>query len=495
MIAVSIGRGRHKMMIAEHRHLAEQGAQLVELRLDYVVRSVNLKRLLENRPCPAIVTCRRVRDGGRWERSERERLILLRSAIADGVDFIDLEEDAAASIPRFGSTKRIISYHNFEETPRDLRKIHDRCAAQDADIVKIATTANNPRDNLRILQLIGESEIPTVAMCMGEMGIPSRILAGKYGAPFTYATFNKDRALAPGQLTFQEMCDVYGYEQIDADTEAYGVIADPVGHSLSPLVHNAVFRELGMNRVYLPFRVPREHLEQFLIDCHQLDVDGLSVTIPHKEAVVPFLTHSRDAVENTGAANTIVFDGFDKIGHNTDYMASLESIDRALTRGKHFDADTRRTALILGAGGAANAVAYALAQRNIGIYVSSRTRERAESVAKRFHGKSVEWSERHRVKSDILVNCTPVGMHPHVDETPFERDKLSRAMIVFDTIYNPEQTLLVKAAREKGCTVVTGVDMFVRQAAYQFKLFTGYEAPEEVMREAIKKSTSAARQG
>ena len=481
------------MMIAEHRHLAEQGAELVELRLDYVVRSINFKRLLENRPCPVIMTCRRAQDGGRWERSERERLIVLRSAIADGVDYIDLEEDTAASIPRFGKTKRIISYHNFEETPADLRKIHERCASHDADIVKVATTANNPHDNLRVLQLISESEIPTVALCMGEMGIPSRILSGKFGAPFTFATFHKDRLLAPGQLSYQEMIETYRYDEIGADTEVYGVIADPVGHSLSPAVHNAAFRELGMDRVYLPFRVPREHLEQFLSDCRQLGVAGLSVTIPHKEAVVPFLTNNQAAVESTGAANTVVFDGFDNIGHNTDFLASLESLDGTLTRGKHFDTDTRRTALILGAGGAANAVALALTHRNIGIYVTSRTRERADVVAARFRGKAVDWDDRHRVRSDILVNCTPVGMHPNVNESPFERDELSRAMIVFDTIYNPEQTLLLKAARDKGATVVTGVDMFVRQAGYQFKLFTGTNSPEEVMRAAVKKSISAAK--
>ena len=217
MIVVSIGRGRHKMMIAEYRHLAETGAELVELRVDYIVRTVNLKRLMANKKCPAIVTCRREQDGGNWKGTEQERIVLLRSAIAEGVDYVDLEEDIAGGIPRFGKTKRIVSYHNFEETPDNLREIHDRCCESDPDVVKIVTMAHSPRDNLRVMQLIGESEIPTVAFCMGEMGIPSRILAGKFGAPFTYASFHQERAIAPGQLSYAEMKDLFRYDSINVD--------------------------------------------------------------------------------------------------------------------------------------------------------------------------------------------------------------------------------------------------------------------------------------
>jgi 3-dehydroquinate dehydratase/shikimate dehydrogenase len=492
MIAVSIGRGRHKMMIAEHKHLAEKGAELVELRLDYVVRAVNIKRLLADRPCPTIATCRREQDGGKWERSEDERIMALRSAIADGVDYVDLEEDVAEQIPRFGGTKRIISYHNFEETPENLREIHDRCASRDADIVKIATTANNPRDNLRVLQLISESETPTVALCMGDMGIPSRILAGKFGAPFTYATFHKERALAPGQLSYDEMQNLYHYDEISVDTEVYGVVADPIGHSLSPMIHNTAFRQLKMDKVYLPFRVPREDLADFLHFSRQLGVKGLSVTIPHKEAVVPHLTESDNAVDHIGAANTIVVDGFDKSGFNTDYSAALESIDASLRRGRDIDVLTGRSALVLGAGGVAMAIVYALVERSVEVHIASRTLEKSKALAKKFRCKAVPWNERHTVKSDMLVNCTPVGMHPHVNDSPYDVDELSRSMIVFDSIYNPEQTLLIKEARQKQCPVVTGVDMFVRQAVFQFKHFTGEDAPEDLMREAVRKSIGAA---
>lgn len=493
MIAVSIGRGRHRMMIAEHRHLAEQGAQLVELRLDYIVRAVNLKRLLADKPTPVIVTCRREQDGGYWKHSEQDRITLIRTAIVEGVEYIDLEMDIAGNIPRFGKTKRIVSYHNFKETPQNLREIHEECVKLNADIVKMATMANEPRDNLRMLTLISDSEVPTVAFCMGDMGVPSRILAGKFGSPFTYAAFHSDRAVAPGQLSFDQMRQIYHYDEITPNTEVLGVIADPIGHSLSPMIHNAALRALKMDRVYVPFRVPRENLEDFINMTRQFSLRGLSVTIPHKEAVVPMLTETDRAVDHIGAANTIVIDGYDRRGFNTDAQAVLDSIDATLGRGGDVDVLAGRTALVLGAGGVAKAVCYALSSRDVKITIAARSLAKAEELAKKWQAKAVEWKDRMSVEADLLVNCTPLGMHPNINETPFDDELLNRAMIVFDTVYNPEQTLLIKDARKKGCAVVTGVDMFVRQAAHQFKLFNDQEPPMELMREVVRKAIGAAK--
>jgi 3-dehydroquinate dehydratase/shikimate dehydrogenase len=259
------------------------------------------------------------------------------------------------------------------------------------------------------------------------------------------------------------------------------------------VIHNAAFRELKMDRVYVPFRVPRENLEEFIGYARQFSVRGLSVTIPHKEAVVPLCTSTDQAVDHIGAANTLVIDGYDRHGFNTDAQAVLDSIDSTLGRGGDVDVLTGRTALILGAGGVAKAVCYALRSRGVNLVVSSRTHDRAVELAKKWQGRAVEWRERHTLTPDLLVNCTPLGMHPNVNETPYEGDALSRATIVFDTVYNPEQTLLIKESRKKDCRVVTGVDMFVRQAAHQFKLFTQEEAPLELMRDTMRKSIGAAR--
>lgn len=495
MICVSIGRGRHRHVIAEHKHLVEQGAPLVELRLDYINGQVNLKRLLNDRPGPVIVTLRRPQDGGKFGGSEDERRMILRSAIAEGVEYVDLEEDAAAAIPRYGKTKRIVSLHDFRKTPDNLEELAARLAAHDADIVKIATLANHPHDNLRMLQLVKNSKTPTVGLCMGDIGVATRVLCGRYGAPFSYATFHHERALAPGQLSFEQMRDVYRYDQINAETEVYGVIGDPIGHSLSPLIHNAAFRECGMNKVYLPFRIPREDLNSFLDDCPALGIKGLSVTIPHKEAVLRRVTKVDGAIRGVGAANTLMFEGEQTAGYNTDYRAAMDSLAAAMQESGSAKPDdlNGKVALVLGAGGAAKAIAFGLQRRGAEVVVASRTRERADRLASAINIKAVEWSTRHNFWVDILVNCTPVGMHPHVDETPYDKHYLKPSMLVFDTVYNPESTLLIKDARARSCTVITGVDMFIRQAALQFKLFTDREPPADLMRDVLKRTIGPAK--
>ena len=491
MICVSIGRGRHRHMIAEHQHLVEQGAELVELRVDYINGDVNLKRLLADKVGPVIITCRRQQDGGKWAGSEEARLMLLRTAIAEGVDYVDMEEDIANQIPRFGKTKRIVSLHDFTKTPENLTEIHQRLAALDADVVKIATMANTPHDNLRMLQLMQNADTPTVALCMGEMGTPSRILAGKFGAPFAYSTFHHERALAPGQLSFAEMTEIYQFESINAETEVYGVIADPIGHTLGPIIHNAAFRHLEMNRVYVPFRVPREELTQFLEDARPLGIKGISVTIPHKETIIPLLSKIDGAVRGILACNTVTVEPYAMVGYNTDFRAAMSCIDRAVNVSSSEAPLDDKTAMVLGAGGVAKAVTFGLKRRGAEIIISSRTPERAEGLAHLFECRSVPWNNRHSIIPDILVNGTPVGMHPNVDESPFDKHHLRPSTVVFDTVYNPEQTLLIKEARERGCMAITGVEMFVRQAGNQFELFTGETAPMDIMRGALKRSTGA----
>lgn len=495
MICVSIGRTRHKHVIAEHAHFVEQGAQLVELRLDYIGRVVNLKRLLKDRPCPVIVTVRRPADGGKWAGTEEDRQVLLRTAIAEGVEYVDLEDDIAHLIPRFGNTKRIISRHDFNGTPTNLQEVADKLASLDADIVKLATMAHNPIDNLRMMKLVKESRIPTIGICMGEMGTPSRILGGRFGSPFTFATFHHERTLAPGQLSYKQMQEIYHYDEIDQGYEVFGVIADPVGHSLSPMIHNAAFHQLGMKRVYVPFRIPEADLGRWLQHCRELGIRGLSVTIPHKEAVIARCNKVESVVRGIGAVNTMVFDEDGTVrGYNTDYRAAMDSLLRVLGSGADEQEPLQGTkAMVLGAGGVSKAVAFGLKQKGADVVVSSRTKARAVALAKDVGGKAVEWDMRHHFSPDVLINGTPVGMHPNLDDTPWDQKKLRPGSVVFDTVYNPEQTLLVKQARKAGCRVITGVDMFIRQAALQFQLFTGEEAPTDLMRETLKREIGPAK--
>ncbi len=493
MICVSIARGRHKHVTAEHQHLVEQGAQLVEIRLDYIRRQINLKRLLRDRGCPVIATCRRAEDQGNWEGSEESRLMLLRAAIADGVEYVDLEADIADSIPRYGKTKRIISVHNFRETPENLDEIHARLASKDADIVKLATMANDPHDNVRMLHLVRSSKVPTVGICMGEIGTPSRILAGKFGAPFTYSTFHHERALAPGQLSFRQMKDIYDYDRINSDTKVYGVVADPIGPNLSAVVHNAGFRTLGVNAVCVPFRIPREHLSGFLRECHDLDLHGLVVGNPHRDTIMPRLSKLDKAADSINSVNTVLLRSeSEKLGYNTEYRAVISGLIRASGLASEAALQGKR-ALVLGAGSLARAVVYGLRQHGVEVVIASRTMETARDLARETETRAVEWESRYAVKAEMLINCTPIGMHPDVDELPYPVSQLRRNWIVMDAVYNPEQTLLIKEARQKGCKVVTGVELFIRQAAIQFKVFTDQSPPLEDMRLALKRAIGAAK--
>lgn len=496
MICVSVGRARHKHMIAEYKHLAEEGYPLVELRLDFIKSNVDIARLLKERPGPVLATVRRKEDGGRFNGTEEERQTILRTAIVTGVEYVDLEEDIAGSIPRFGATKRVISLHDFEKTPDDLEAIHARMCELDPDVVKICTMANSTDDVTRMFRMLEKVKgvVPTIGLCMGEIGVPTRILAGKYGAPWTYTSYSVDRKMAPGQVHCKEMRDLYRYGQINEETEVFAVIADPVGHSLSPLIHNAAFKKLDMNRVYVPVRVPPEDLPKFMNYAPEWGIKGISVTIPHKEEVIAKLTQADPAVADIGACNTVVFDGMERLGYNTDCNAAIMSIETAMGGAQEGASPIAgNTALILGAGGVGKAIAYGLIEKGAKVVLTDIDGQRAIDLADRLNCDSCEWTMREGLRCDILVNCTPVGMHPEVNDSPFQKEHMHTDMVVFDAVYNPENTLFIKYAKEKGCVVVTGVDMFVLQAALQFRLFTGSPAPGPLMREVLKQATSAAK--
>ncbi len=491
-ICVVIGRTRHKMVAAEINEAGKRGAALIELRIDFVARAVDLKRMLADKPCPFVATVRRPQDGGRWAASEDARQMLLKQCIVSGgFEWVDLETDIADQIRRFKDVKRIVSYHNLTEFPPDVEEIYARMTKQDADIIKLVVAAQTPADNLRVVELMKKATRPTIAFCSGDLGFPTRLLCLKYGAPFTYAAFNKERGVAPGMPSFDDLLRVYHPERINGETKVYGVIGDPVAHSHSPLVHNAAFRERNVNAIYLPFRVPRGQLPGFLDAFAAVPVDGYSVTIPHKEAAA-HATHTRDeAVELTHAANTLIRRSHGFHGANTDYPAVIEALRAHLTKpdGPPLDLH-KRMVLVLGAGGVARAVVHALHRAGAVVHIANRTLDRAERLADEVSGEALDWTARHKEGCDLVVNCTPVGMHPNVDDSPLHASYLRPGMVVFDTVYTPETTLLIREARARGAQVITGVELFIRQAGAQFQLFTGQDPPLDLMGQVLRRALS-----
>jgi 3-dehydroquinate dehydratase/shikimate dehydrogenase len=494
MLCAIVARQRHETLLEEMDEAVARGAKLLELRLDFLRHEPRLGEILKRRKAPVVATIRRKEDGGIWNGSEEKRKQLLRAAVALGFDYVDLEANVANEIPRFGTTKRLISHHDMNEMPA-LADVWQSLSQLDPDVIKIAGLASKATDNFKMLRMIAKAPIPTVGICMGEFGIASRVLGPKFGAPFTYCAFNPERIVAPGLLTFDQMSELYLGNDVNADTEVFGVIGDPIAHSMSPLVHNTAFRSLRMNRVYLPFRVTEKVLPKFLDKLSQASIKGLSVTIPHKEAIVARGVPADLLVQKTGASNTIHVDqdGVNRL-YNTDGPAAISSLLRAMGEDPSATrALAGRDVLILGAGGVARPIAFSLHQAGALVNIANRSADRAQALAQLVGCKFIDWGMRESHLAEIVINCTKVGMHPDVDESPIQQGSMREKMIFFDTVYNPIMTQMLRWAKERGANIVTGVEMFAAQAEAQFKIFTGVDPPAGLMKQLVEEELSPAR--
>ncbi len=463
-------------------------ADLVELRLDYLdplPDASALAELIRNRPCPVIVTNRPLAQGGHRDTPDEVRLRSLQAASDLGADYVDVEIESTPHIRRGPRTKLIVSYHNFLSTPLDLASIYTRIVQAGADVAKIATKANSIIDNLRVLDVVRHAAIPCIGLCMGELGTISRILGRKFGSLLTYAPLDPARATAPGQLSLDEMVGLYNYRSINADTQIYGVIGNPIAHSISPEIHNAAFRSLGVNAVYVPFQVEGD-VCNFLEAFRGLPVHGYSITIPHKEAAMGAMDEVEPICRDIGAVNTVVNRKGRLVGSNTDWSAAIQAIESALG-GEGLAG--RRVALV-GAGGTARAIAFGLRAKGTNTCIYNRTAARAARLAADVGCRWATLDALPKAEFDILVNSTSVGMHPNTEATPVPDGVLREGAVVFDAVYNPVWTRLLRDAKEAGCRIVTGLEMFVNQAVQQFKTWTGLEAPRELM-EAVARERLA----
>ena len=468
-------------------------ADYIELRLDYLEEPClspstfrNWQRFTDT---PLIVTLRRKANGGAFAGTEAEQIMVLERAVEADVSFVDIEIETIEnflcgqlSTLRKNRTQFIASYHNFEDTPADLEGIYQRLCKVQPDVVKIATFARSFADNFRLLDLIEKSKrggVPIIAMAMGELGVYSRIVAPSRGALLTYGSICSGRETAPGQLSAKDLKDLYSVHEMNADTQIYGVIGYPIGHSLSPHIHNSAFRSRGLNSRYLPFSL--KELRDF--GPHLRRFSGFSVTIPHKVEILDYVDEVDASVTAVGAANTLVKKGNQIRAYNTDVDGIRFALRDALSA-----KDLRVT--LLGAGGAARSAALVLKEAKSHVTVLARNKDRARSFAEEFGFDHDSLSQASRYRGDLLINSTPVGMSPHIGESPLPEDSIDYRH-VFDMVYNPIETRLMREARNKA-TVISGVDMFVAQAAKQFELWTGLEAPRDLMEAIVVERLSTA---
>jgi len=504
----------------------DTGAGLVEFRIDDVFHGTGeereireIVRLVSESPLPCIVTCRPVWEGGHYDGDEGARVSLyerLGTAFGPGEHpprYIDVELAAytrsanvkqkvnlAVAHPeqvRDLRTSLILSLHDFKGRPADLtRKVLAMRAEPAAKVHKVAFRARSLRDNLELFDLLTEADRPTIALGMGEFGLMSRVLAPKFGGFLTYASLRARAATAPGQPTVRELIDLYRFESIGPATRVYGVVGWPVGHSVSPRVHNAGFEEIGHDGVYLPLPVAPgyESLKATLLELTshpRLGFAGCSVTIPHKEDLVRLAREQGWAIDADaaaiGAGNTLAVDSGQRTGGsparvrvlNTDAPGARDCLREAIG-----DLAGKRVG-VFGAGGVARAVAHACAASGAEVLVFNRTAERGECLASDLAGagRIVPMSAEalEPTACDAYVNCTPVGMKGGPAGNPAERvQPASKEAVFFDTVYNPLETPMLKAAREAGFRTIDGLAMFVRQAAPQFEAWTGRPAPVAV---------------
>lgn len=478
-----IGEDAGEML--EKAEAAVREVQFLEFRLDYLKKQETayskIKQLYELRPdIISIATCRRVQAGGRFSGNIAAQLEILSKAAAAGCQIVDLELESAesmkqAELERFREKipALLISSHDFKGTKK-IEETFERMKSFNADFYKVVTTATNLRDNVTMMKFLQKTSDHhfMVGLCMGEQGIISRVLGVRAGSVFTFGAATAGEETGPGQVTMRTLRDVFRIENVDAVTKVYGVAGDPVNHSLSPHTMNTGFRRENVHAVFLP--LPSRGIDDLLACLREIPLHGIAVTMPYKQQIVEHLDNSDVVTQQTGACNTVIRSQEGKLyGFNTDVAGIVTPLE------EHIALEGARV-LVLGAGGAARAAIYGVKQRGAEVFILNRTPQTAQALARKMSAKTIKRSDLAKMDFDVIINATPVGMgNPKV--SPLEENEL-KGKIIFDLVYNPYETKLLKMARAANLIAISGVEMFVHQGARQFEIWTGKPAPVDEMR-------------
>jgi 3-dehydroquinate dehydratase/shikimate dehydrogenase len=455
----------------------------LEFRLDYLSRPLlalaRIKQFNEYHPhVSTIATCRRVANGGRFRGSVATQLDILTKAAAAGCQLVDLELQSAVRLKRAQlerlRTKAalILSYHDFRGTKK-LEETLEKMVVLPADFYKIVTTATTLHDNVVMMKFLEKNsdQHSLIGLCMGEQGIISRVLGVRAGSAFTFAAVSEDEKTAPGQVTAQELRSTYRIEQVDPATRVYAVAGDPVAHSLSPAIMNAALRRETVNGVYVALHA--KTLKDLLGCVHDIPIHGLSITMPYKEAIVAHLDNTDSHTSKIGACNTVVRAQDGKLyGFNTDAAGVVRPLQQRISL-------EQAKILVLGAGGAARAAVYGLKERGAEVYILNRTPGPAQKLARSARARLLKRADLKKLSFDVIINATSVGMG-NTRESPLNENEI-KARYVFDMVYDPPETRLMKMAKAAGAEVIPGIEMFVQQAARQFEIWTGKPAPLDEM--------------
>ena len=459
---------------------AAEAADFVELRLD-CLDSVNatpedITQLLKTIPRPVILTFRPSEQGGHRDLTREERLSFWNIPPRGDAVWWDVEGDLVQSLsPEWARV--ILSHHDFSGVPTDLDQIYEKLAHTPARVLKIAVQANDVVDCLPVFKLLDRAYTEgreIIAIAMGNAGVATRILGPSRGAFLTYGPLDDEGATAPGQVNAHKLRSLYNIDKIDEETIVCGLVGLPVMHSVSPHIHNTAFASEGVNGVYVPFEV--RDVKAFLkrmVHPRTRELDwnlrGLSITAPHKQSVMQCLDWIEPDAKEIGAVNTVVVEQDRLLGSNTDAAGLIDPLLRIM------GSLAQRKVAIIGAGGAARAAIWALQQQKATVTLFARNPAKTDSLAQLFGISCEPLSAASFAGYDLVINATPLGSGVHIDESPATQVQLSGAGCVYDLIYNPIDTRLLREAREAGCETVGGLEMLVAQAKIQFKLWTGKE--------------------
>ena len=466
--------------------MAEPLADFLELRLD-LMKDYDLGALLQAATKPCIVTNRTKREGGQFAGTEEERVNILKKAMDAGAEYVDIETSTPKELlkPFLESdhkSKIILSYHNFTDTPEELEHLYKIMCEMPADVIKIVTYARDITNNLAVFKLIyraKKDDKKIIALCMGERGEISRILSPLLGGFLTFGSLETGKESAPGQITAVKLRDIYRVGDKRDLFKIYGVIGNPISKSMGYLIHNRAFKETGSSDIYIPFLV--DNVEKFFKGFSPY-FEGLSVTMPFKEDIMAVIDEVDETARKIGAVNTVVRDGEGWKGYNTDCTGAVKALE------EHIDLNGKKV-LIIGAGGTAKAIGHGVREKGAKITVTyNKNKERGTQLAKELGAEVVNVQDAGEEEVDVLINCSPVGMNPDVEATPISSRHLRNGMIVFDSVYNPPETRLIRDAKAAGCIAISGIELFINQAVGQFELWTGQKAPANPMRDVVVKT-------
>jgi 3-dehydroquinate dehydratase / shikimate dehydrogenase len=457
----------------------------LEFRLDYLEKPLlalpKLKQFLaENNAVTAIATCRRSANGGKFSGNVAAEIEVLSKAAMAGFHIVDVELESATAMKKGELQKLretgvalIISHHDFDAT-KDLDGIYKRIVPFAPDFIKIVPTAKTLYDNVTLMRFIERMEDHTniIGVCMGDAGIISRVLSLRAGSAFTFAAATTGEETGPGQIAARTLIETYRIDQVDAATKVYGVAGNPIRSSLSPIMMNTAFRRETVNAVYLALQATK--INDLLKLVNEIPIQGLSVTMPLKQEIMPHLEKTDPLSAKIGACNTVLRAQDGKLyGFNTDVAGITGPLEKRMSLR---DAKV----LVLGAGGAARAAVFGLRDKGAEVFILNRTAETAQKLARQAGAKTMKKDALAKTSFDAIVNATPIGMAGIKTPQILEAKDLN-TKLVFDLVYNPLETPLLRLARQKGIPIITGIEMFVQQGARQFEIFTGKPAPEEEM--------------